>query len=255
MHDGRIGLRYRSVLLLALLGVIAGCRKSDDGGGPPPSGASKPAGPSTQDAASTGATEPASVDLDTLARGVDLLSDTLSKLQKAQIAEILVSATKDANRNGTPDAVDVRRVRNDIRAILNDEQRPKLDAAVAIAARNPRFVPRPSTEISLKSQPLAAQNPDGTPASEGISVSAVYEDGKFAGLRVDSVQPNNLLASLYGLAPQDVVRDVGPFKVGDQTLPDVNTAKDWLVEAAQRRMSLVVERSGSNATLEPNARR
>jgi hypothetical protein len=46
-----------------------------------------------------------------------------------------------------------------------------------------------------------------------------------------------------------VVKEIGPFKVGDDTLSDFDTTKDWIQEGMQRQMKMVVERGGQRITL------
>jgi hypothetical protein len=84
----------------------------------------------------------------------------------------------------------------------------------------------------------------GTPVLADSKFAPVESNGNLTGVQVTVMPTTNGLYEFFGLAPGDVVREIGPFKVGDTTLTDFGTTRDWIQEAMQRQMPIVVERGG-----------
>ena len=89
----------------------------------------------------------------------------------------------------------------------------------------------------------------GTPVLEDSKFVAVEQSGRLTGLTVTVMPPTNGLAEYFGLVPGDTIVRIGPFKVGDETLSDFETARDWVQEGMQRQMEMVVNRGGTQITL------
>lgn len=90
----------------------------------------------------------------------------------------------------------------------------------------------------------------GTPVLQDAKFSPVERNGKLTALSVTAMPPTNGLAEYFGLVTGDVILKIGPFKVGDDTtMPDFESARDWVQEGMQRRMQMVVDRGGTQITL------
>ena len=96
---------------------------------------------------------------------------------------------------------------------------------------------------------LAGQSPDGTPAVKSAKYAAVEANGVLKGLKITAIDPTGGLFVYWGLQPNDIVQRIGPFTVGDSTIPDLETARDWVVEGMQRKMDMSVDRGGTIITL------
>ena len=87
-------------------------------------------------------------------------------------------------------------------------------------------------------------------AADSATFVVVDVAGEFHGLRVVNVVKGGIADKHFGLLPGDVVIEIGPFTMGDTTLVDYSTAKDWVTEAYERtNVTLVVERNGEELTL------
>ena len=89
----------------------------------------------------------------------------------------------------------------------------------------------------------------GTPVLQDSKFTPVEKNGRLTGLTVAAMPTTNGLYEYFGLLPGDVIREIGPFKVGDDTMSDFETSRDWVQEGMQRQMKMVVERGGQRITL------
>lgn len=89
----------------------------------------------------------------------------------------------------------------------------------------------------------------GTPVLADSKYAPVEQNGKLTGVQVTVMPATNGLYEYFGLAVGDVVKEIGPFKVGDETLGDFDTTRDWIQEGMQRQFKMVVERGGARITL------
>ena|SRR5438105_1505900 len=100
-----------------------------------------------------------------------------------------------------------------------------------------------------QAQVLAGRSASGAPAVYSAKYQAVERNGTLTGVRILAVDPTGALFEHFGLIPGDVVLRIGPFKMGDETLNDYESARDWIVEAMQRQMDIVVDRGGTQIKL------
>jgi hypothetical protein len=96
---------------------------------------------------------------------------------------------------------------------------------------------------------LAGRSANGAPAVMSAKFAPVQRNGTLSGIRIVAVDPTGALVEHFGLMPGDVVLRIGPFKMGDETLNDFESGRDWIVEGMQRQMDIVVNRGGTEITL------
>jgi hypothetical protein len=96
---------------------------------------------------------------------------------------------------------------------------------------------------------LAGRSANGAPAVYSAKYKAIERNGSITGIQILAVDPTGALFEHFGLVPGDVVLRIGPFKMGDETLNDYDSARDWIVEAMQRQMDIVVDRGGTQIKL------
>jgi hypothetical protein len=89
----------------------------------------------------------------------------------------------------------------------------------------------------------------GTPVLQDSKFAPVEKNGRLVGLTVVAMPTTNGLYEYFGLIPGDVIREIGPFKAGDDTMSDFETSREWVQEGMQRQMKMVVERGGQRITL------
>jgi len=89
----------------------------------------------------------------------------------------------------------------------------------------------------------------GTPVLQDSRFAPMERNGRFVAVQVLVMPPTNGLAEYYGLAVNDVILQIGPFKVGDNTLDDFETTRNWVMEGMQRNMEIVVDRGGTEIKL------
>jgi hypothetical protein len=103
-----------------------------------------------------------------------------------------------------------------------------------------------NTRQSLEPQ-LEQITLQGAPAS--IRTTPQYAGGKLAGLTVTLLPASGMLARYYGLQPNDVITEIGPFAVRDT---DQELAEAQLIEAPRNHHTLVVVRNGQRLALAPS---
>jgi hypothetical protein len=89
----------------------------------------------------------------------------------------------------------------------------------------------------------------GTPVLADSKFAPVERNGKLVGLAVVVMPMTNGLYEYFGLIPGDTILGIGPFKIGDETLSDFESARDWVQEGMQRQMEMRVDRGGTQITL------
>jgi hypothetical protein len=98
-------------------------------------------------------------------------------------------------------------------------------------------------------QQLAGRSSDGTPAIKSATYKELPGSGPIKGAQVVTIDPAGGLAVYWGLLPNDIIREVGPYAVGDNTLTDLETVQEWVVEGMQRQMTMAVDRGGVRISL------
>jgi hypothetical protein len=84
----------------------------------------------------------------------------------------------------------------------------------------------------------------GTPVLQDSQYRPLQRGTRFVAIQVVVMPPTNGLAEYYGLAVNDVILQIGPFKVGEDPIADYETAHAWIQEGLQREMELVIDRGG-----------
>jgi hypothetical protein len=116
-------------------------------------------------------------------------------------------------------------------------------------ADHTQTVSKVNKTIQPQLKQLAGQSPDGTPAVKSAKYAPVEANGVLKGVKITSIDLAGGLHTYWGLQANDVVTRIGPFTVGDSTIPDLETARDWIVEGMQRKMDMSVDRGGAIITL------
>ena len=114
---------------------------------------------------------------------------------------------------------------------------------------NTQSISKVNKTVRPQVQQMAGQNADGTRAIDSAKFAAVESAGALKGIRVTSIDPTGALSSYWGLMTNDVVQRIGPFTVGDSSIADLDTAREWVVEGMQRKMEMTVDRGGQTLTL------
>jgi hypothetical protein len=117
-------------------------------------------------------------------------------------------------------------------------------------------VAKPAARATVQANQLAGRSSAGVPiGGQGMPVLAdskfapVERNGKLVGLTVVVMPTTNGLFEYFGLVPGDTILNIGPFKMGEETLSDFESARDWVQEGMQRQMEMRVDRGGTQITL------
>jgi hypothetical protein len=106
-----------------------------------------------------------------------------------------------------------------------------------------------ANQIAGRSSNGVAIGQQGTPVLADSKFVPIEQNSKLTGLQVTVMPATNGLAEYFGLAVGDVIESIGPFKMGDDTLSDSESARNWVQEGMQRQMTMTVNRGGQVITL------
>jgi hypothetical protein len=100
-------------------------------------------------------------------------------------------------------------------------------------------------------KPLANENPDGGRISDTMTLEPQFPNGgRFAGLLVTRIEPNNVLYQRYGLRQYDLINKINGMPARDI---DPGMAEAQVQEAAGRQWELTVLRGTQELTLPKQA--
>jgi len=91
---------------------------------------------------------------------------------------------------------------------------------------------------------IAGRDADGRPANAGLTLGDADR-----GVVVESIEPDQVIASHYGLREGDVMTQIGPNDVGGMIISGHEAAGDFLLAAYQANQSIEVIRDGETLAL------
>ena len=116
-------------------------------------------------------------------------------------------------------------------------------------AENTKTVSDVNKTIKPQVQQLAGRSSDGTPAIKSATFAEVPGGGPFKGVLVTSVDPAGGIGAYWGLQRGDIIRGIGVFVVGDNTLSDRETVQDYVIEGMQYQRTMAVDRGSVRINL------
>jgi hypothetical protein len=114
---------------------------------------------------------------------------------------------------------------------------------------NVQNVAKVNKSVQPQVQQLAGKNTDGSRAADSAKFNPVERNGALKGIQVVSIDSTGALFTYWGLQPNDIVLRIGELKVGDPTMEDFESVRDWVVEGMQRKKDMDVDRDGVTITL------
>ena len=102
-------------------------------------------------------------------------------------------------------------------------------------------------KVQPQVQQMAGRGADGRVASESIKLQPDSTGGRVTSFIVTSIEPTGPLATFYGLQRGDSIVEIGPQSARD--IGEVGAAKDFLTDAYQRQLQIVVVRQDKRITL------
>ena len=91
----------------------------------------------------------------------------------------------------------------------------------------------------------------GKPLSQTLTFAEDEDGGTLRGLTVDTVDPQGIAVSHFGLQAGDVITQIGAHEVGGFIIPSLESARDFLDTAFATGQKIQVRRDGQMITL-PN---
>jgi len=101
-----------------------------------------------------------------------------------------------------------------------------------------------ANQLAGRSSNGVAVGGSGTPVLADSKFAPLERNGHLVAVQVLVMPRTNGLAEYFGLAVNDIILRIGPFKVGEDPIADFETAREWIQEGMQRSMELVVDRGG-----------